>query len=232
MYRQLLEEALPEVRERLRSAAERVGRNPDSVRIVAVTKGHPLSAVEASLEMGLRHLGENRLPELEEKARRTASESVSWHMIGQLQRRVAPRVREFASLVHSLASLRLAERLERAAPAGEPPLSCLMQVNVSGESSKGGFDPKAVLGALERLVEFETLTIAGFMTMAPFTRDEGVLRRTFQGLREVQDEAVKQVPAYCGTELSMGMSNDYELAVEEGSTIVRLGSAIFGERPE
>ena len=232
MYRQLLEEALPEVQERLRRAAERVGRNPDSVRIVLVTKGHPFSAVEAALEMGLHDLGENRLPELEEKARAVAPGSVNWHMIGRLQRRAAPRVREYATLVHSLDSLPLAERLERSAPAGGPVMPCLMQVNVSGESSKSGFSAKEVFEVLERLVEFRTLAIQGFMTMAPLTRDERILRRTFGGLKAVQDEAVRRVPAYHGTELSMGMSNDYELAVEEGSTIVRIGSAIFGERPE
>ncbi len=223
---------LPGVRERLRRAAARVGRSGDEVRIVAVTKAHPFEAIEAALEIGLRDIGENRLGELEEKAGQVTPGGADWHMIGHLQRRTAPRVREVASLVHSLDSLRLAERLERAAPVGGPPLRVLMQVNVSGEGTKGGFGRDEFFEALERLLGFDTLAIEGLMTMAPYTRDEGVLRRTFRGLKELQEEAVTRFQDYQGTDLSMGMSNDFELAVEEGSTIVRIGSALFGERPE
>ncbi len=152
-------------------------------------------------------------------------------MIGRLQRRSAPRVRGLVSLVHALDSIQLAERLERTAPPGGKRLRVLVQVNVSGEASKAGFAPAELEGALEQLTELDTLAVEGLMTMAPFTRDERVLRRTFRGLRELH-EAAKRLPRYRGRELSMGMSNDYQLAVEEGSTIVRIGSALFGERPK
>lgn len=230
-YRRLLQETLPRVRETIDRAAARSGRRPGDVRIVAVTKGHPLSAVHAALAVGLRELGENRLDELEEKAGAVDGDDVRWHMIGHLQRRTAPRVRGLASLVHSLDSLRLAKRLERSAMPGEKLLPVLVQVNVSGEESKSGFSTDEVVDALGELLQFESLRIQGMMTMAPFTRDEGILRRTFRGLRELHEAVGGQVPGYRGKELSMGMSNDFGLAVEEGSTIVRIGSGLFGERP-
>lgn len=232
MYRRLLEDTLPAVRERLQQAAARASRSPDEVRLVVVTKGHPLEAIEAALAMGLHDLGENRLEELAAKAGQVMPGSVNWHMVGHLQRRTAPRVREFAYLVHSLDSIRLAERLERTAPVGVPPLRLLVQVNVSGEGSKSGFSPEELFWALERLLGFGTLTVEGLMTIAPFTQDEGVIRRVFSDLRELQEEAAERFLEFRGKELSMGMSNDFELAVEEGSTIVRIGSALLGERPE
>jgi pyridoxal phosphate enzyme (YggS family) len=230
-YRRLLQETLPRVRETIDRAAARSGRRPEDVRIVAVTKGHPLPAVQAALGAGLRELGENRLDELEEKASAVDAGDVRWHMIGHLQRRTAPRVRGLASLVHSLDSLRLAERLERSATPGEKVLPVLVQVNVTGEESKSGFSTDEVVDALGELLQFESLRIQGMMTMAPFTPDEGILRGAFRGLRELHEAVGGQVPEYRGKELSMGMSNDFGLAVEEGSTIVRIGSGLFGERP-
>ena len=231
MYRALLADTLPELRGRIAEAAARAGRDPGEVRVVAVTKGHPLAAVEAAVAAGLGRLGENRVAELEEKAGLVAGGTVEWHMIGRLQRRVAPRVRGLASLVHSLDSLGLAARLERTAPPGAPPLPVLAQVNVSGEATKAGFSPDELPGALEALLGLGSLEVRGLMTMAPFTRDERTLRTAFRGLRRLGEEAALRFPGYRGRELSMGMSNDYEWAVEEGSTIVRVGSAIFGRRP-
>ncbi len=231
MYRALLADTLPELRGRIEEAAGRAGRDAGEVRIVAVTKGHPFPAVEAAIEAGLDTLGENRVPELEEKAGLVERGTVEWHMIGRLQRRMAPRVRGLASLVHSLDSLRLADRLERTSLPGAPVLPVLVQVNVSGEETKSGFAPAEVPGALERLLGLPSLAVRGLMTMAPLTTDEAILRATFRGLRRVQEEAAARIPAYPGRELSMGMSNDYEWAVEEGSTMVRVGSAIFGRRP-
>jgi len=226
-----LKEALPAVRERVHEAALRSGRSPEEIRIVAVTKGHPQEAVDAAIDAGLGDLGENRLGELGEKAARVEARAVRWHMIGHLQRRMAPAVRSLASLVHSIDSLRLAERLESTAAPDEPRLLMLAQVNVSGESSKSGFAPGELFEALERIMQFDTLSVEGLMTMAPLTSEREDLRRTFRGLRALREEAIERVPGYRGRELSMGMSNDFELAVEEGSTIVRLGSVLFGEQP-
>lgn len=172
-------------------------------------------------------------------------------MIGHLQRRKAPRVRGVAHLVHSVDSLRLAERLDDAerlglaermdvgsGQAGQGgqnaalPLPILLQVNTAGEESKSGFAPGELAEALGAVLRLTTLRVEGLMTMAPLTNDEAVLRATFRGLRELRDEARGRLPTFAGTELSMGMSNDFEIAVEEGSTIVRLGTVLLGELPE
>jgi pyridoxal phosphate enzyme (YggS family) len=230
MYRSRLVAALPEASEKVSAAAKRVGRSPHDILIVGVTKGHPIDAVEAALEAGLQDLGENRIEELEDKAARLNARGVRWHMVGHVQRRRAPALHGLAHLVHSLDSVRLAERLETTRPSGTGRLAVLMQVNVSGEATKGGFSADEWLSTLERWVGSSALDVRGLMTMAPFTDDEVALRRTFSKLRELNDEARDRIPGYLGRELSMGMSNDFELAVEEGSTIVRIGTALFGER--
>jgi PLP dependent protein len=232
MYSRLLAENLPRVRERIAQAADRGGRDPASVRLVAVTKGHPLEALQAALEAGIRDLGENRLGELEEKRAALGEDTPAiWHMIGHLQRRKAPGVRPMAHLLHSLDSLKLAQRLERTAPEGTAPLPVLLQVNTSGEEAKYGFSPEAYRDQVGEVLSLPSLKVEGLMTMAPFTEDEGVLRATFRGLRELHEETLSAHPEYQGAELSMGMSNDFELAVEEGSTLVRLGTVLLGERP-
>jgi PLP dependent protein len=232
MYHSRLARNLPRVRERVAEAVEKGGRSPGDVRIIPVTKGHPLEAVRAALGAGLPAVGENRVEELERKARKMEGEEVEWHMIGHLQRRKAPLARELSRMLHSLDSVRLAERLERVAPEGADPFPVLIQVNTSGEEAKYGFSPQETLPALERILELESLRVEGFMTMAPLTDDQGVLRSTFRRLRELHEQARERVPEYQGTELSMGMSNDYELAVQEGSTMLRLGTVLFGERGE
>ncbi len=237
MYQTRLEETLPRVRERVAEAAARVGRSPEGVRTVAVTKGHPMEAIRAALASGIRDLGENRLGELEEKRRALDGSGGSppdlrWHMVGHLQRRKAPGVRDAAHLLHSLDSLRLARRLERTAPEGSRPLPVLLQVNTSGEASKYGFTPEGFTDGLGEILEMTSLEVRGLMTMAPLTDDRALIRATFRRLRQLQERARESHSGYGGEELSMGMSNDYELAVEEGSTLVRLGTVLFGERPE
>jgi pyridoxal phosphate enzyme (YggS family) len=233
-YDRRLRDALPEVRSRIAGAADRSGRSPTDVRIVAVTKGHAFDAVEAALAAGLQDLGENRIEELEAKAARFRE--ARWHMIGRLQKRKAPKVFGLAWLVHSVDSVELAERLDRsardgAAPEGTVPLDVLVQVNTSGEESKTGFGAENAIEGIGALLGLRTLRVRGLMTMAPLTSDERVLRATFRRLREVQEEAGRALDGYRGTELSMGMSNDFEIAVEEGSTMVRLGTVLLGERP-
>lgn len=231
-YRTRVREAVPRILERLEAAARRAGREPSSVRLVAVTKGHPVEAVRAALSCGLEDLGENRVSELEEKVAAVGREGVRWHMIGHLQRRKAPRVLDICDLLHSLDSERLAERLDRVAAREGVRVRILVQLNTSGEESKSGFSPERAVDTLGSILELESLEVCGLMTMAPLTQDEAILRATFRRVREVHEAAGDQLPAYRGTELSMGMTNDYEIAVEEGSTMVRLGTAIFGERPE
>lgn len=245
-FRHRIEEALPRVLDRIAAAAERSGRDTAAVRIVAVTKGHPPEAVEAVLGAGLADVGENRVEELEEKAPAFQARGVRWHMIGHVQSRKAARAARLAGLLHSVDSLRLAGRLSRAAEGAGKRLPVLVQVNASGEAAKGGFlvvgppgsasteaQGSASTEVLERIAEIAALPglrPVGLMTMAPFTSDDSVVRATFRRTRELLESA-SGIEGFDGRELSMGMSNDYETAVEEGSTMVRLGTTLLGERP-
>lgn len=221
---------LADVRARLDRAAERSGRSGSAVTLVAVTKTHPLEAVEAARAAGLTDLGENRVQELEEKVEAAGRDAVRWHLIGSLQRNKAKRAVRLFDLMHSLDSVRLAEKLSEEAAAAGLEVRALVQVNVSGEGSKSGFGAEELVDALGVMSALPSLRIEGLMTMAPLTEEEGILRSTFAATRRLQEEAARQLPAYRGTHLSMGMTNDYEIAVEEGSTMVRLGTALFGER--
>ena len=229
-YARTLRDRLPRVRDTIASAAERSGRDASSVRIVAVTKGHHPGAVRATAEAGLRDLGENRVEELGEKVPLVEASGIRWHMIGHVQRRKAALAARLSSLIHSVDSLRLAEKLSRFGEAEGRRVRVLVQINASGEATKGGF---AVVGAVEavgRVAELPGLRVMGLMTMAPFIDDETVLRSTFAEVRAVM-EAAAVLPGVEGCELSMGMSNDYGVAVEEGSTMVRLGTTLLGPRP-
>ncbi len=230
VYCRAIRERLPRVLDQVAAAAERAGRDPDSVRIVAVTKGHPLDAVGAAVEAGLRDLGENRVEELDRKHPAFPDGDVRWHMIGHVQRRKAGRAARLASLVHSVDSVRLAEKLSRIGEADGRRVPVLVQVNASGEAAKGGFPAADALDGIRAVAGLAGLRVLGLMTMAPFTADEAALRSTFRRTRALM-EAAGAIPGVEGRELSMGMSNDYAVAVEEGSTMVRLGTTLFGERP-
>lgn len=230
LYARSLRERLPRVREVIAAAADRSGRDPSAVRIVAVTKAHPLGAVRAVLEAGIRDIGENRVEELVEKAPLVDDSGIRWHMIGHVQRRKAGRAARLATLVHSVDSLRLAEKLSRFGEAEGRRVPVLVQVNASGEATKGGFAAAGAVDSVSRIAELRGLSVRGLMTMAPFTGDEAVLRSTFGKVRAVM-EAAAVLPGVEGCELSMGMSNDYGVAVEEGSTMLRLGTTLLGPRP-
>ncbi len=229
-YADQLRENLPRVRETIGAAALRSGRTEADVTLVAITKAHPLEALQAALRAGIHDLGENRLEEMEEKVGELGRGRATWHMVGPIQSRKARQAVELADLVHSVDRFKLARRLSKFALEHERVLSGLIQVNVSGEEAKSGFAPEEAVEAIHRILELPGLEVGGLMTMAPFVDDETVLRRTFAGLRAVQEKA-EELPGYEGRELSMGMTNDFELAVEEGSTMVRIGTALFGERP-
>jgi pyridoxal phosphate enzyme (YggS family) len=229
MYAERLAEALPGLRAAVAEAARAAGREPSAVRLVAVTKGHPLDAVVAALEAGLVDLGENRVEELEEKRASPSAAGARWHLIGHVQSRKVARALAAADLIHSVDSLRLAERIARAAGEGGRAARVLLQVNTSGEASKGGFSFGDGVDPLLGAASLPGLAVEGLMTMAPLTEDEGVLRATFRRLREMLDALRARRPEV-GTELSMGMTNDFRIAVEEGSTLIRIGTALFGER--
>ena len=213
-----------EVRERAAAAAR--GGHRQQVTIIAVTKTHGPEAVHAAWEAGVHDVGENRVQEATAKMEQV-DVPVRWHLIGHLQRNKVKALGGFA-LVHSLDSPRLADAMCAWGIERGHPVEVLVQVNSSGEPSKYGLAVDDLLAEAERLTTLSGLRVRGVMTMAPLTSDEAVLRATFAGAREARRLLVEAgLPA---AELSMGMSNDYELAVEEGATMVRLGTALFGAR--
>ncbi|HUG01094.1 MAG TPA: YggS family pyridoxal phosphate-dependent enzyme [Longimicrobiales bacterium] len=231
-YRARLRGALPEVRERIERARVRGGR-ASGVTLVAVTKGHPLEAALAVAAEGVWRCGENRVQELAEKVERAGlrapDDTLEWHLIGHLQRNKARLALPLFSLIHSVDSLRLARALSEEAVRAGRTVEGLVQVNVSGEEAKGGIREGHV-EAVGRICELEAVRVRGLMTMAPLTDDYAWVRRTFRRAREVFDECAAGVEGFEARYLSMGMSLDYELAVEEGSTMVRLGTVLLGER--
>jgi PLP dependent protein len=220
------------VRERISDACDRAGRSADDVRIVAVTKNHPPEAVLAIMAAGVHDAGENRIQEMEEKVTAVGRDSLRWHLIGHLQRNKARKALELADLVHSIDSVRLAERLSELARERGRRVDVLVQVNVAGEETKGGLEIDDALDGIGAISALPGLRVGGLMTMAPFTDDEGVVRSVFSRTRLLQEEAARSVPGFEPRHLSMGMSGDFEIAVEEGSTLVRLGTILLGEREQ
>jgi PLP dependent protein len=214
-----------EVRARIAGAVARGGYG-QTVRIVAVTKTHGVEAVHAAFEAGLPDIGENRVQEALRKMP-AVSVPVAWHLIGHLQRNKVKEVGKF-EWVHSLDSLRLGEAMDGHAAQLGRPLKVLLQVNASGEGTKGGFAPGEVPAAAEQLIGMRGLRVRGVMTMAALDASESELRHTFRVAREAR--AALAAGGHPADELSMGMSQDYEIAVEEGATMVRLGTTLFGPR--
>lgn len=233
-----IERRLEDVRERVARACERSGRSADGVQIVAVTKGHPDEALRAVARSGLVHVGENRVGEAEGKLERLGRLGLCWHMVGHLQRNKAARAVRIFDELESLDSMRLARKLQaELEAAGREELPVLVQVNTSGEEAKGGLEAggpdqaSEAVDAIARVCELSRLRVRGLMTMAPLTEDEAWVRRTFAAARSLFERCGREVPGFEPEALSMGMSNDFEIAVEEGSTRLRLGTCLVGERP-
>jgi len=223
--------ALPEHLAHVRAEIARrqaIAGRTHAVTIVAVTKGFGLDAVAAALDAGLTDLGENRVQEALDKIDTPAGRRATWHLIGHLQRNKAKHVAGRFALVHSLESVALAEELDKRAAAHGAPQRVLLQVNVAGEARKSGCTPSEAPVLARRVAGLPHLALEGLMTIAPFTDAEDVQRRTFRGLRELRD-ALQEEGLWLPT-LSMGMSADYGPAVEEGATVIRLGTVLFGPR--
>jgi pyridoxal phosphate enzyme (YggS family) len=238
------------VRERIAAAARRAGRSPDAIRLVGVSKTHPPELVAQALAAGLRDFGENRIQEAEPKiaALATNRHAITWHLIGHLQSNKAKRAAALFNIIHSVDSLHLAEALARGVGVRTPnpqlpprtPLPVLLQVNISGESSKDGFDLAgwearpdrldSFFADVERLLTLPALRIGGLMTIAPWGDDPAAARPTFRSAQRLRDILAQRFPAADWSALSMGMTDDFEVAIEEGATIVRVGRAIFGVR--
>jgi pyridoxal phosphate enzyme (YggS family) len=220
-----LPERLAAVRESIERARVRGGYG-QTVTIVAVTKTYGPDAPVAAWSAGLRDVGENRVQEAVAKLEQVEA-PLHWHLIGHLQRNKVKQL-DGIHLLHSMDSGRLADALSAYGAARGRPLDVLLQANVSGEGTKGGYEPAAIEREAERLLGLPGLVVRGVMTMAPFDADEGTLRSVFGGARRCRE--VLRAAGHPATELSMGMSGDYEVAVEEGATLVRLGTVLFGAR--
>jgi pyridoxal phosphate enzyme (YggS family) len=220
-----LAERVAEVRQRIESARERGGHG-QQVRIVAVTKTHGPEAARAAYECGLHDVGENKVQEALRKVS-AVYVPVHWHLIGHLQRNKVKALDHFV-LLHSLDSSRLATAVSEHGLSRGRAVEALAQLRLSGEETKGGFSPSELLPEAERWAGLAGIRVRGVMTMASFTATEAELHRTFAEARAAREVLVEA--GHPATELSMGMSNDYEIAVEEGATIVRLGTTLFGAR--
>jgi pyridoxal phosphate enzyme (YggS family) len=220
-----LSDRVAEIRERIAAARSRGGHGQD-VQIVAVTKTHGPEAVEAAFSVGIKRIGENKVQEALAKMSQTTA-AVEWHLIGHLQRNKVKHLAAFAML-HSLDSMRLADDVNDVGLRSGKSVRALVQVNASGETTKGGFAPAEMDSVAEHLTNLRGIEILGAMTMAPYEADERTLRSLFAQTREAG--RVLRGAGHPATELSMGMSGDYEIAVEEGATLVRLGTILFGAR--
>lgn len=219
--------------DRVGRAAERGGRQPEDVTVVAVSKRFSIADIRFAYESGIRSFGENRVQELVEKVVQWASlypdSDVNWHMVGHLQRNKVKDLLGHCSIFHGLDSLRLAEALDQRAGRESHIVECLVQVNVSGEDSKFGWDPAAVESAVGEILRYDHLRIAGLMTLARPVDDPEEVRPEFAKLRRLYERIQSSLSVNFEV-LSMGMSGDFEVAIEEGATHVRVGTAIFGER--
>lgn len=226
-YMHRIERNLKTVNETIAKACERCGRDPQDVKLVGVTKTVGIEEIEILRQLGLRRMGENRVQAAKEKLPQVAALDIEWHMIGHLQTNKVNAALELFQYFHSVDRLKLARAISQRAE-DEQPVPILIEVNVSGEQAKHGCSLTDLDELVTQVDALPGVELKGLMTMAPFVEDEKVLRSVFRGLREARDEINERgLTGKPLTELSMGMTNDYVYAVEEGATFVRVGSALF-----
>jgi len=226
-----LVERIRQARMQVAEAAARSGRGPEGVTIVAVTKTVPVERIILAYELGLKVFGENRVQEARAKIAALRYPLLRWHLIGHLQTNKVARAIELFDLIQSVDSVHLAEALEQNAGAHGRTVAVLLQVNVSGEVSKEGVSPEKLVALAEAALRLPHLRVQGLMTIAPYTSEPEEVRPVFRRLRELRDAMRERFPSGSWETLSMGMSHDFLVAIEEGATMVRIGRAIFGERP-
>lgn len=225
-----IHENLKQVRDRVAAAADRAGRDPEAVRLVAVSKTKPVSLILEAIDAGVTEIGENQLQEAKAKYDHI-DRPVKWHFVGHLQRNKVKAALRFFDLIHSVDSLRLLNEINRRSAGLNCQTDVLVQVNTSGESSKYGVQPEQVLSLIESALDYRHVRIKGLMTIGPFAPNVEAVRPSFALLRRLQEQVKSQ--QFDGVDmayLSMGMSHDFEVAVEEGANVIRIGAAIFGKR--
>jgi pyridoxal phosphate enzyme (YggS family) len=227
-----LAQRLALVRNQLAAAAEKAGRRAEEVRLIAISKTHPAAVVKHLIELGAADVGENRVQEAEEKIIEIGRDKVRWHLVGHLQANKARRAVNLFDVIHSLDSIDLARRLDRLCEEeGRDKLRVLIQVDLGHEETKSGIEETALSQLVDSLAELSRLELIGLMTLPPFFDNPEDSRPFFRRLRELRDELSRQGAFQDRkTELSMGMTQDFAVAIEEGATMVRVGTAIFGER--
>ena len=225
-------ERIEQVRRRIAEAAGRSGRDPNDVQLVAVTKSVVVSQIREALDAGLKVFGENRIQEAKGKVALLSSPSIQWHLVGTLQTNKSKLAVELFELIHSLDSVKLAASMDRHGAALRKQVRALIEVNLEGESDKSGLHESELLPLLQACRAYAHLTIEGLMAIPPFHRNPQDVRPYFRRLRLLRDRAADTHPDFRLRHLSMGMSNDFEVAIEEGATLVRIGTAIFGNRVE
>jgi hypothetical protein len=226
-----IKENVAQVRERIAAAGRRSGRGPDDVKLVAISKTFPPESIRAAYAAGLRDFGENRVQEAAAKQPALSDLSITWHLVGHLQTNKAKAARELFHWVHSVDSFRLAQKLDQTTASGGGRLPVLLEVNLGGEESKAGVGESEITQLAEQISQLATLEVRGLMVIPPFFDNPEQVRPYFRRLRELaQAIGAKNIANVSMRELSMGMSHDFEVAIEEGATIIRVGTAIFGAR--
>jgi len=228
----MIEQKIAEIRGRIACAAERSGRSPAGITLVAVTKTFPVENVREALTAGIKDIGESRIQEAQPKFEQLggALERVRKHLIGHLQTNKAKKAVELCDMIQSVDSLRLAQEINKHAAASAKVRDCLLEVKVSGEETKFGLSPEEIRGVAAQVGELSSIRVCGLMAMAPYFDDPEQARPYFRHAKEIFNKLSSSFDPSQFTVLSMGMSNDFEVAIEEGSTLVRIGTAIFGER--
>jgi pyridoxal phosphate enzyme (YggS family) len=226
-----LKERLDKIKERIRRSAEACGRDPEEIHLVTVSKTQTADRVKSAIEAGATILGENYVQEARDKINALAGYPASWHFIGHLQKNKAKVTIGLFDLIHSVDSLLLATELDRQAAKIDKTQKILIQVNIGNEASKSGISASETLELIKDISRFENLAVKGLMAMPPFFNDPERARPYFSAVRRLRDQILNQKIANVSmNELSMGMTGDFEVAIEEGATLVRIGTAIFGER--
>ena len=224
----MIEKNLSILKERIEKCCKTAGRNPDEIKLIAVSKYFGLDSILEAKKLGVKDFGENRAQELTLKFEKLG-DSVTWHFIGTLQKNKVKYAVKAAEFIHSVESIELAEEINNRAEKLDKVQKILIEVKTSGEESKSGVENEAeIIELVKRCNELKNVQLIGLMTMAPLTDDEKIIRKSFRDLRNLKDRI--NTKGFKLTELSMGMTSDFEIAIEEGATMLRIGSAIFGER--
>jgi len=226
-----IKENIDKVKQNIADSAVKTGKNPEDITLVMATKTVPVERIREAIQAGERIIGENKVQEALKKYHMLKEEPAEWHFIGHLQTNKVKDVLKFANMIHSVDRLSLAEKLDHRLSQEGRSLDILIQVNTSHEESKYGVEPKNALSLVKQVSKYDTLNICGLMTIGLFTKDETKIRTCFKALKRIYENILTEgIDDVKMKYLSMGMTNDYQIAIEEGSNMVRIGTAIFGER--